>query len=69
MTQRRMQLAAPRTAEIALNSIRSYPAATLAFTGIVALGGLLAARAFSHPPRWRALARPTRWRALGHRGI
>ncbi|HLX30839.1 MAG TPA: hemerythrin domain-containing protein [Casimicrobiaceae bacterium] len=66
MTQRRMQLAAPRTAEIAVNSIRSYPGATLAFTGIVALGGLLAARAFSRPARWRALARQNRMRALTH---
>jgi hemerythrin superfamily protein len=66
MTRRRMQLAAPRTTEIAVNSIRSYPAATLAFTGMVALGGLLAARAFSRPARWRPLARPRRMRALRH---
>ncbi|HJU24343.1 MAG TPA: hemerythrin domain-containing protein [Casimicrobiaceae bacterium] len=66
MTRRRMQLARPHTAEIAVNSIRSFPAATLAFTGMVALGGLLAARALSRPARWRALARPSRMRALTH---
>jgi hypothetical protein len=50
MTRRRMELAAPHTGAIALNTVRSYPAATLAFTGVLALGGWLAARALMRPP-------------------
>ena len=64
MTRRRMQLAAPHAGEMAVNTVRSYPGATLAFTGILALGGLLAARAFTRPSSLAALARPARWRAL-----
>ena len=55
MTRRRLQLAAPRAREIAVNTVRSYPGATLAFTGVVALGAWLAARAFTRPTGWRAL--------------
>lgn len=57
MTQRRMELAAPHTGAIALNTIRSYPAATIAFTGVLALGGWLAARALMRPTASRALQR------------
>jgi len=64
MTRRRMQLAAPRTREIAVNTMRSYPGVTLAFTGILALGGVLAARAFTRPTTLRTLARPSVWHAL-----
>ena len=65
MTRRRMQLAAPHTREIAVNTMRSYPAVTLAFTGIVALGGWLAARALMRPAGHLAdIARRPRWRSL-----
>jgi len=64
MTRRRMQLAAPHAGEMAVNTVRSYPGATLAFTGILALGGLLAARALTRPSSLASLARPARWRAL-----
>jgi hemerythrin superfamily protein len=55
MTRRRLQLAAPHAGEIAVNTMRSYPGATLAFTGVVALGAWLAARAFMRPTGFRAL--------------
>ena len=55
MTRRRMELAAPHTGAIALNTVRSYPAATLAFTGVLALGGWLVARALLRPMPPRAL--------------
>jgi hemerythrin superfamily protein len=55
MTRRRLQLAAPHAGEIAVNTVRSYPGATLAFTGVVALGAWLAARAFMRPTGLRAL--------------
>jgi hemerythrin superfamily protein len=55
MTRRRLQLAAPHAGEIAVNTVRSYPGATLAFTGVVALGAWLAARAFMRPTGFRAL--------------
>ena len=64
MTRRRMQLSAPHAGAIAVNTVRSYPAAALAFTGMLALGGVLAARAFTRPATLRTLARPARWRAL-----
>jgi hemerythrin superfamily protein len=55
MTRRRMKLAAPHAGEIAVNTARSYPAMTLALTGVVAVGALLAARAFMRPSGLRAL--------------
>jgi hemerythrin superfamily protein len=64
MTRRRMQLMKPRARELTINSIRSFPGATLAVTGLVALGGLLAARAITRPTGMRALARSARVRAL-----
>jgi hemerythrin superfamily protein len=64
MTRRRMQLAAPHAGAIAVNTARSYPGVTLALTGVLALGGILAARSFARPSNLRALARPARWRAL-----
>jgi hemerythrin superfamily protein len=65
MTRRRVQLATPHAGEIAVNTVRSYPAATLAFTGMLALGGWLAARAFTRPSAsLRDIARRPRWRAL-----
>jgi len=65
MTRRRMQLAAPHAGEIAVNTMRSYPGATIAFTGILALGGLLVARALIRPTTGlRRLARPTKLRKL-----
>ena len=68
MARRRMQLAAPHTGAIAVNTARSYPAATLAFTGILAVGGWLAARAFMRPtPNLRVIARPARLRDLARR--
>lgn len=64
MTRRRMQLTAPHAGELAVNSIRSYPGATLALTGVLALGGFLAARAFTRPTGMRALARSAHLRAF-----
>jgi hemerythrin superfamily protein len=55
MTRRRMQLVAPHAGEITVNSIRTFPAATAAITGVMAIGGYLIARAFTRPSGLRAL--------------
>jgi hemerythrin superfamily protein len=55
MARRRMQLAAPRAGEITVNSIRTFPGATAAITGVMALGGFLIARALTRPAGLRAL--------------
>ena len=62
MTRRRMELAAPRAGEIAINSAKTFPAATAALTGVVALGGYLVARALARPSAsaFEAIARPAR---------
>ena len=47
MTRRRIELAAPRSGEIAANMVRAVPAGKmLAVTGAVIAGGLIARRAF-----------------------
>jgi hypothetical protein len=55
MTRRRMKLAAPHAGEITVNTVRAYPAVALALTGAVAVGALLAARAFMRPSGLGAL--------------
>ena len=47
MTRRRFELAAPRAGEIAVNTVRTFPGATLAFTGVFVLGAFLLGRAFT----------------------
>ncbi|HWD36470.1 MAG TPA: hemerythrin domain-containing protein [Casimicrobiaceae bacterium] len=59
MTRRRMQLVGPRAGEIAVSSARTFPAATAAMTGVLAIGGYLIARAFAKPTGWRALTART----------
>jgi hemerythrin superfamily protein len=49
MTRRRFELVGPRTGEIAVNTVRTFPAATLALTGAFVLGAFLAGRAMSRP--------------------
>jgi hemerythrin superfamily protein len=39
MTRRRMQLVGPRAGQIAASSVRTFPAATAAMTGVIAIGG------------------------------
>jgi len=80
MTRRRFELAAPRAGEIAVNTVRSFPGATLAFSGMFVLGAFLIGRAFtqSNGPtmmergnRMRRAAQPARLRdtsrSLAHR--
>jgi hypothetical protein len=75
MTKRRFQLATPHAGEIAENTVRTYPAATLAVTGVLALGAFLAGRAqmpaATRKPmradRWRSFVKPTGLRALATR--
>jgi hypothetical protein len=55
MTRRRMQLVAPHAGELAVNSVRTFPAATAAITGVMAIGGYLLARELTRPSGWRAL--------------
>jgi len=45
MTRRRLELAAPRAGEIAVNVARSHSGAIMAGAGVLALGALVAARA------------------------
>jgi hypothetical protein len=75
MTKRRFQLATPHAGEIAVNTVRTYPAATLAVTGVLALGAFLAGRALMpaatrkpmRADRWRSFVKPTGLRALATR--
>jgi hypothetical protein len=55
MTRRRMQLVAPRTGEITVQTARTFPAATAAVAGIVGVAGYLVARALYRPSALRAL--------------
>jgi hypothetical protein len=55
MTRRRFELATPHAGEIAVNTVRTFPVATLAVGGVVALGAFLAGRAFTGSPGVRAL--------------
>jgi hemerythrin superfamily protein len=54
MTRRRFELAGPRPGEIAVNTVRSFPGATLALTSAVVLVALLGGLAFARSPRIRA---------------
>jgi len=49
MTRRRFELSAPRAGEIAVNTVRTFPGATLAFSGMFVLGAFLIGRAFTRP--------------------
>ncbi len=49
MTRRRFELAAPRAGEIAVNTVRTFPAATLAMSGMFVLGAFLIGRALTRP--------------------
>jgi len=48
MTKRRLELAAPRAGEIAVNAAKSYSGAMIAGAGVLAVGALLAARAMTN---------------------
>lgn len=57
MTARRLQLAAPRAGEIAVNSARAMPVASVMMAGALVAGGWLVARAFQpgeQRPKWRS---------------
>lgn len=64
MTRRRFQLAAPRAGEIAVNTVRTFPAATLAVTGMIVMGAFLLGRAVTQPSRTSTLAVPSSLRRL-----
>jgi hypothetical protein len=51
MTKRRFELAGPRAGEIAVNTVRTYPAMTLAATGVLAVVAFAAGWALTRP--WR----------------
>jgi len=51
MTRRRFELAGRRADEIAVNTVRSFPGATLALTGAVVLVAFLGGLAFARSPR------------------
>jgi len=55
MTRRRFELAGPRADEIAVNTVRSFPGATLAVTGAVVLVAFLGGLAFARSPQIRAI--------------
>lgn len=76
MTRRRMELATPRAGEIALNTARAFPGALLALVGVLVVGAVVAARAFTRPSppalstaalRKRLLPRSRRVQALAHK--
>lgn len=48
MTRRRFELVTPRAGEIAVNTVRTFPGATLAFSGLLVLGAYLIGRAATH---------------------
>jgi hypothetical protein len=48
MTRRRLQLAAPHAGEMALNTARSMPAATMLAAGTLLAGGFLLGKAIEH---------------------
>jgi hypothetical protein len=49
MMRRRMELAAPRAGEIAVNTARAFPGALVAMAGVLLVGAFVAARAFTRP--------------------
>jgi hemerythrin superfamily protein len=65
MTRRRFELVTPRAGEIAVNTVRTFPGATLAFSGLLMLGAFLIGRAATRsatplPAVRRTIARATR---------
>ena len=55
MTRRRFELAGARADEIAVNTVRAFPGATLAIAGAVALVAFLGGLAMTRSPRIRAI--------------
>lgn len=65
MTRRRFELVTPRAGEIAVNTVRTFPGATLAFSGLLMLGAFLIGRAATRsatplPAVRKTIARATR---------
>jgi len=58
MMRRRFELAAPHAGDIAIGTVRTFPGATLAVSGLVVLGAFLVGRAFTRPAARPALATP-----------
>jgi hemerythrin superfamily protein len=58
MMRRRFELAAPHAGDIAIDTVRTFPGATLAVSGLVVLGAFLVGRAFMRPAARPALAAP-----------
>lgn len=56
MTRRRFELAKPHAGEIAVNTVRTFPAATLAVTGAFVLGAFLVGRAVTRPSGLSSMA-------------
>ena len=69
MTRRRLQLVAPHSGEIVVNTARAMPAATLLLTGSVLAGLVLIARSASRHSRDRRTQADRRYRYEGRRGI
>ena len=55
MMRRRFELAGSHPGEIAVNTVRSFPGATLALTSAVVLVALLGGLAFTRSPQMRTL--------------
>jgi hypothetical protein len=64
MTRRRMELVAPRAGEIAINTARAFPGAVLALAGVLLVGAIVAARAFTRPRKPALSAEALRRRLL-----
>jgi hemerythrin superfamily protein len=58
MMRRRFELAAPHAGDIAIGTVRTFPGATLAVSGLVVLGAFLVGRALTRPAPRPALAVP-----------
>jgi hemerythrin superfamily protein len=58
MMRRRFELAAPHAGEIAVGTVRTFPGATLAVSGLVVLAAFLIGRALTRPTSRPALAAP-----------
>lgn len=66
MTRRRFELAGPRAGEIAVGTVRTFPAAMLAISGVLVLGALLVGRAFTRPAATPAVAAQKALRRIVH---
>ena len=58
MMRRRFELAAPHAGDIAIGTVRTFPGATLAVSGLVVLGAFLVGRALTRPATRPVLAAP-----------